>query len=80
MKHATLCFILDGDPPARILLGRKKRGFGLNKLNGFGGKIQPGETVPEAAVREIERRRGTLGEDLEVEVTEALAMLQGVEP
>lgn len=54
MKHATLCFILDGTPPRRILLGRKKRGFGEGKLNGFGGKIEPGETIRAAAVREIE--------------------------
>lgn len=34
-----------------ILLGLKKRGFGLGKWNGFGGKVIAGETFTQAAVR-----------------------------
>lgn len=34
-----------------ILLGMKKRGFGVGKWNGFGGKIQNGETMLECAKR-----------------------------
>jgi 8-oxo-dGTP diphosphatase/2-hydroxy-dATP diphosphatase len=37
----------------QILLGLKKRGFGMNRWNGFGGKMEPGETVEEAAKREV---------------------------
>jgi hypothetical protein len=29
----------------RILLGYKKRGFGMGKFNGFGGKVEKGETI-----------------------------------
>jgi 8-oxo-dGTP diphosphatase / 2-hydroxy-dATP diphosphatase len=36
-----------------ILLGMKKRGFGVGKWNGFGGKIEEGESVEEAAIREL---------------------------
>lgn len=46
----------------KILLGMKKRGFAPGKINGFGGKINKGETVPEAAVRE-------LFEEIGIEVT-----------
>ena len=35
----------------RVLLGMKKRGFGAGKWNGFGGKLEPGETIEEAAKR-----------------------------
>jgi len=35
------------------LLGMKKRGFGQGRWNGFGGKVQSGETIEEAALREI---------------------------
>ena len=52
MKNATLCFILTEDR-RWILLGRKERGFGAGKYNGFGGKILPGETPRAAAAREI---------------------------
>jgi len=52
MKNATLCLILD-EGERRILLGRKKRGFGAGKFNGFGGKIQPGESPRTAAAREV---------------------------
>jgi 8-oxo-dGTP pyrophosphatase MutT (NUDIX family) len=31
----------------------KKRGFGVGKWNGFGGKIEAGETIVEAAIREL---------------------------
>ncbi len=58
MIEATLCFLLEGVPPKRILLGRKKRGFGRGKLNGFGGKLLPGETPLQATVREVHEEVG----------------------
>jgi 8-oxo-dGTP pyrophosphatase MutT (NUDIX family) len=46
----------------RILLGMKKRGFGAGKWNGFGGKVEKGETIEEAARRETrEEARIELG-------------------
>jgi 8-oxo-dGTP diphosphatase len=53
MTNATLCFILRNEG-REVLLGRKKRGFGFGKLNGYGGKIRPGESPEAATVREIE--------------------------
>ncbi len=49
--HATLMFIVQGD---EILLIEKKRGLGAGKINGPGGKIDPGETALEAVIRETE--------------------------
>ncbi|CAD0199084.1 unnamed protein product [Chrysodeixis includens] len=49
-KLFTLVFLRKED---EILLGFKKRGFGMNKWNGFGGKVEPNETIVEAAVREL---------------------------
>lgn len=45
----TLLFVLR---PNQILLGMKKRGFASGRWNGFGGKVQEGETIEEAAKRE----------------------------
>lgn len=36
---------------SNILLGMKKRGFGVGRWNGFGGKVHSNETVLEAAKR-----------------------------
>lgn len=36
----------------------KKRGFGLGKWNGVGGKLKDGETIEESAVREIKEEIG----------------------
>ncbi|CAK1595719.1 unnamed protein product [Parnassius mnemosyne] len=49
-KIFTLIFIRQDN---QILLGLKKRGFGQNKWNGFGGKVELNESVMEAAVREL---------------------------
>ncbi len=55
MKYATLCIpITDSE----ILLGRKKLRWGAGKWNGFGGKIDEGESVEEATVRELEEECG----------------------
>ena len=48
---ATNMFLLREE---EILLGFKKRKFGKDKWNGVGGKIDPGETIDQAAVRETE--------------------------
>lgn len=40
----------------KVLLGLKKRGLGVDKWNGFGGKLEPGETIEEAAKREMQVR------------------------
>ncbi len=51
----------------RILLAMKKRGFGAGKWNGVGGKLDNGETVMEAMIREAEEEIGVKikSEDLE---------------
>ncbi len=47
----TLVFLRDGD---KILLAMKKRRFGEGKWNGVGGKLEPGETIEQAAIRETQ--------------------------
>ncbi len=47
--RANLLFIVHQE---KILLIRKKRGFGAGKINGPGGKIDPGETALASALRE----------------------------
>lgn len=51
MIQATLIFLIDKEKQ-KVLLAMKKRGFGEGKWNGTGGKINSGETVRAAAVRE----------------------------
>jgi 8-oxo-dGTP diphosphatase len=63
MKDATLCFLLRGAPTPSILLGYKKRGFGMGKWAGIGGRIEEGESVAAAACREVFEEIGvTLGQ------------------
>lgn len=51
VERATLLFVIrDG----RILLIRKKRGLGAGKINGPGGRLDPGETPEACAIREVQ--------------------------
>ncbi|KAH9849569.1 NUDIX hydrolase domain-like protein [Lenzites betulinus] len=56
VKEYTNAFIILDEE--KILLGYKKRGFGVGLWNGFGGKVDPGETPAQAAVRELEEEAG----------------------
>jgi 8-oxo-dGTP diphosphatase len=54
-QRATLLFVIrDG----HILLIHKKRGLGRGKINGPGGRVEPGETAREAAIREVREEVG----------------------
>ena len=54
MEITLLLMIKDG----KILLGEKKKGFGKGKLNGPGGKIEPGETPEQGMIRETREEVG----------------------
>lgn len=49
-KLQTVCVIREGD---KILLGLKKRGFGVGRWNGFGGKVREYESLEHCVEREI---------------------------
>lgn len=50
LRKVTLSFIIKGD---EILLAMKKRGFGAGLWNGYGGKLKDGESIYDAAKREV---------------------------
>jgi ADP-ribose pyrophosphatase YjhB (NUDIX family) len=53
--------------PGMLCLAMKKRGFGAGNWNGYGGKLEAGESVRDAAVREVREESGVivLARDLE---------------
>lgn len=61
-KILTLCII---HQHPNVLLGMKKRGFGEGRWNGFGGKVQEGETIKKAAKREIQEEAGIMPHKIE---------------
>ncbi|KAK9842244.1 hypothetical protein WJX81_002265 [Elliptochloris bilobata] len=60
-KLFTLVLVTDG---RRVLLGKKKRGFGEGYFNGFGGKVEAGETIRDAASRELLEEAGIAADSL----------------
>lgn len=60
--RATLAFVLRAE---EILLIRKKRGLGAGKINGPGGRLDPGETPAECAVREVSEELHVTPKELE---------------
>ena len=75
MKKSTLLFLIKrskttpGKPGAGsaitdICLAMKKRSFGAGRWNGVGGKVAPGETVRDAAIRETREEIGVAVHDL----------------
>jgi len=61
-EHAILCFVMRN---GQILLIHKKRGLGAGKINGPGGRLEPGETALAAAIRETQEEIGVTPTGLE---------------
>ena len=57
---ATLLFIIQDE---KLLLIRKKRGLGKGKINAPGGKVEAGESLQQAAIREVEEEIGVTPHD-----------------
>lgn len=55
MRKVTLCLLIRR---GEVCLAMKKRGFGEQKWNGYGGKLKDSESLEEAAVREVREESG----------------------
>lgn len=68
MPQVCVCYLVRRGPDGRseVLLGRKKKGLGQGKYVAPGGKLEPGESVLDAMVREVSEEVGLTvrGEDL----------------
>lgn len=51
VDRATITFIRRHD---QLLLIRKLRGLGAGKINGPGGRVEPGESIEDCASREVQ--------------------------
>lgn len=69
-KVLTLCLLHD---ESRVLLGMKKRRFGAGRWNGFGGKVEAGESIEDGARREFREEAG-----IEVPVLEKVGLMDFV--
>ena len=49
---------------AEVLLGWKKRGFGTGKINGYGGKLEKGESMEACAIRELNEESGLVAKSM----------------
>jgi 8-oxo-dGTP pyrophosphatase MutT (NUDIX family) len=57
MRDTTLVFLTQ---KGKICLAMKKRGFGIGRWNGVGGKAQQGESIECAAIREAAEEIGVM--------------------
>lgn len=61
-KTLSLLFLRKDD---QVLLAMKKRGFGEGRWNGVGGKVEEGETIEQAMIRESHEEIGITPVDYE---------------
>lgn len=59
LPQVCVCYLLrESGGRTQVLLGRKKHGLGRGYFVGLGGKLEPGESAVDAAVREVHEESG----------------------
>ncbi|CAG7635700.1 NADH pyrophosphatase [Paenibacillus solanacearum] len=61
MLKYTICFVIRG---SRVLMLNRSKPPGMGCWNGVGGKIEPGETPEQGAIREIREETGIEAREL----------------
>ena len=61
LPQVCVCYLLrEHAGGIEVLLGRKKHGLGMGNYVGLGGKLEPGESAVDAAVREVFEESGVI--------------------
>ena len=61
LPQVCVCYLLrELAGVVEVLLGRKKHGLGMGNILGLGGKLEPGESAVDAAVREVLEESGVV--------------------
>ena len=63
LKLATLCYVRQAGKTLMVHRNKKANDMHMGKWNGLGGKLEPGETPEECAIREIQEESGLLVEN-----------------
>lgn len=66
MKFATLCYLRQNDATLMIYRVKKKNDMHHGKWNGLGGKLIPGESPEDCAIREVYEESGLIVKDMEL--------------
>lgn len=79
MKLATLCYVRKGGRTLMIHRVKKENDMHAGKWNGLGGKLEPGETPEECAIREIREESGLVAANPLLKGFLTFPMFDGVE-
>jgi 8-oxo-dGTP pyrophosphatase MutT (NUDIX family) len=66
LRNSTLVFLIkqESNKVSEVCLAMKKRGFGMGRWNGVGGKVENGESIEQAGIRETHEEIGVKIEKL----------------
>lgn len=66
--QVAVCYLLrEHDGALEVLLGEKKKGLGVGKVVGPGGKLEQGESPEQAIVREVREESGLVVQEADLE-------------
>ena len=79
MKLATLCYLKNNDKTLMLYRNKKPGDTHKGKWNGLGGKVEPGETPEQCAIREVQEESGLTTINLKLHGVITFPMFDGMD-